>query len=60
MPVGELAALYTDYVEAMAELVQEARGDASCPAGMRAVQLTGELRLLVSSLMAVKRWSLLR
>jgi hypothetical protein len=62
LPQGELVALWKDYVTALTRLLQEARGDASCPAGQRIEQLIGEMRLVLSGLMSanLKRWSTLR
>ncbi|EIE26965.1 hypothetical protein COCSUDRAFT_64738 [Coccomyxa subellipsoidea C-169] len=62
LPQCELAALWKDYVNALTGLLQEARGDDSCPAGQRIGQLIVEVRLVLSGLMSYnpKRWSTLR
>lgn len=62
LPLDELAALWRDYVAAMAELLPHARSDPGCPAVARVVQLAKEVRVVVSSLMAAnpKIWSTLR
>ncbi|KAK9917622.1 hypothetical protein WJX75_006573 [Coccomyxa subellipsoidea] len=62
LPLDELAALWREYVAAMAELLPHARSDPGCPAVARVVQLAKEVRVVVSSLMAAnpKNWSTLR
>ncbi|BDA50678.1 hypothetical protein COCOBI_16-3540 [Coccomyxa sp. Obi] len=62
LSLGELAELWREYVAAMAPMLEEARAGMACPAGHRAVQLAGEVRLVVSSLMSAnpRGWSMLR
>lgn len=62
LSVGELAMLWRNYVSAMAGLLPHARAAPGSAANLRVVQLTREMRLVVSKLMSAspKHWSTLR
>ncbi len=57
-----LTASQRDRMIQLLDVLQEARGDDSCPAGQRIGQLIVEVRLVLSGLMSYnpKRWSTLR
>ena len=52
LPFVELKALWKEYVSALAVALVEADEQEACPAGQRAIQLMGELRFVLSCLMA--------
>ena len=53
LPFVELKGLWKEYVSALAVALVEANGQEACPAGQRAIQLMGELRFVLTSIMAV-------